>query len=405
MKICMLAPELLPIWGGVGTYIVELIRHLPTTVEVEVVTPYRTRIGSISAATSDYNFEDYFPNNVHIHFLGSAADTFVYNAAFQTACFRHVPRLLKRENIDLIHSHTAHMPDLLLQLRRLNVANVATVHTTMAGQKRAAKGSGTEFSHLDFSEQATLLGYPFLRICERFYFSGEREYITLSNWMKVRVGLYFPRLKGRVTVIYNSVDSNVFTPGGKERPENILITGRFIAAKGLMYLADAIPRVLSKHPNAMFTFIGPGNFQPYMNRLLELNVPSQNVKFVGYVKDREAILDYYRRCTIFVAPTLYENLPTRVLEAMACAKPVVATDVSAIPEVITSGHNGILVPPKSSEALANAINGLLENPSLRKLIGANARDTVVNKFDWNVNAGKIASLYEEVIQNRIGPRT
>ncbi|MGA2973261.1 MAG: glycosyltransferase family 4 protein [Candidatus Bathyarchaeia archaeon] len=395
----MLAPELLPIWGGVGTYIVELIRHLPSTVEVEVVTPYRTRIGSIPAATSNYNLEDYFPNNVHINFLGSAADTFVYNAAFQTACFRHVPRLLKRENIELIHSHTAHMPDLLLQLRRLKVANVTTVHTTIAGQKRAAKSSGTSFSHLDFSEKATLLGYPFLRIAERFYFSGEREYITLSNWMKIRVGLYFPRLNGtRVTVIHNSVDSNVFTPRGKEEPENILFTGRFIAAKGLTYLAEAIPRVLSNHPNATFTFIGPGDFQPYMNRLLELNVPSQNVKFVGYVKDSEAILDYYRHCSIFVAPTLYENLPTRVLEAMACAKPVIATDVSAIPEVIASGHNGILVPPRSSEALANAINGLLENPRLRKLIGANARDTVVSKFDWNVNARKIASLYGEVIQ-------
>ena len=396
----MLAPELLPVWGGVGTYIVELIRHLPNTVEVEVVTPYRTRIGTIPAATSDYNLEEYFPGNVHIHFLGSAADTFVYNAAFQASCFRHVPKLLKQEKIELIHSHTAHMPDLLLQLRRLNVANVTTVHTTMAGQKRAAKSSGTGFSNLDFSEKATLLGYPFLRVCERFYFSGEREYITLSNWMKVRVGLYFPRLNGtRVRVIHNSVDTNVFTPGGREEPENILFTGRFIAAKGVTYLAAAIPRVLKSHPNATFTFIGPGNFQPYMNLLLKLNVPSRNVRFVGYVKDREAILDYYRRCSIFVVPTLYENLPTRVLEAMACAKPVVATDVSAIPEVITSGLNGILIPPRSSEALSSAINDLLESRYLRRLIGANARHNAVSRFDWNLNARKIADLYEELVEN------
>lgn len=400
MKICMLAPELLPVWGGVGTYIVELIRHLPSTVEVEVVTPYRTRIGPIAAATSDYNLEEYFPDNVHIHFLSSAADTFLYNAAFQFSCFRHVPRLLKRENIDLTHSHTAHMPDLLLQLRRLKVGNVTTVHTTMAGQKRAAKGSRMGFNNLDFSEKATLLGYPFLRIAERFFFSGDREYVTLSNWMKERVGLYFPRLNGaRVTVIYNSVDTHVFTPAGREEPENILFTGRFIAAKGLMYLAPAIPRVLHSHPNATFTFIGPGNFQPYMNLLLKLNVPSRNVKFVGYVKDSEAILDYYRRCSIFVVPTLYENLPTRVLEAMACAKPVIATNVSAMPEVITSGRNGILVPPRSSEALAKEINGLLEDRRARKRIGANARHTVVSKFDWNRNARKMADLYEEVVEN------
>lgn len=255
------------------------------------------------------------------------------------------------------------------------------------------------FSRLEFSEKATLLGYPFLRIAERFFFSGNREYVTLSNWMKERVGLYFPRLnRARVRVIYNSVDTNVFTPGGREIAESILFTGRFIAAKGLTYLAGAIPMVLRRHPNATFTFIGPGNFQPYMNLLLKFNVPSRNVKFVGYVKDREAILDYYRRCSIFVVPTLYENLPTRALEAMACSKPVVATDVNAIPELITSGLNGILVPPRSSEALAKEINGLLDSRFLRRLIGSNARDTVVSRFDWNLNARRMAKLYEEVAE-------
>ena len=397
----MLAPELLPVWGGVGSYIVELVRHLPRSVEIEVVTPYRTRLGNIPAATSDYDLEEIFPGNVHINFISSAVDTFYYNGAFQSACFRYVPRLVKREKIELIHSHTAQMPDLLLQLRGLKVAKVATVHTTIAGQKRAAQASGTKFSDLDFSEKATILGYPFLRMAERFFFSGDRQYIAISNWMRQRIWLYFPRLdQTRIRVIPNSVDTKVFTPDGKAgEPENILFTGRFVSAKGLTFLADAIPEVVSKHPNATFTFIGPGNFQPYLNRILAHNVPNRNVNLVGYVKDRDAVLEYYRRCDLFVVPTLYENLPTRVLEAMACGKPVVATNVSAIPEIINSGDNGILVPPRSEEALANAINGLLDNRSLMRRMGTRARESVEGKFDWEVNARKVASLYEELIQN------
>jgi len=401
LKICILAPELLPIWGGVGSYIVELLRHLPRNVEVEVVAPYRTRLGNIPAATSDYDLEEIFPDNVHINFISSAVDTFYYNAAFQSACFRYVPRLVKREKIDLIHTHTAQMPDLLLQLRRLKAVKVATVHTTIAGQKRAAQASGIKFGDLDFSEKATIVGYPFLRIAERFFFSGARQYITISNWMRERVWKYFPRLdQTRVRVIPNSVDTKAFTPDTKDgEPENILFTGRFVSAKGLTFLADAIPKVVNKHPNVTFTFIGPGNFQPYMNRILARNVSRRNVRVVGYVKDRDAILEYYRRCDIFVAPTLYENLPTRVLEAMACGKPVVATNVCAIPEVITSGYNGILVQPRSGEALANAINGLLQNRDLMKRMGRRARKSVAGKFDWDVNARKIAGLYEELIQN------
>ena len=95
----MLAPEFLPIWGGVGTYIVELVRHLPRTVEIHVVTPYRERFGMSQVKTSDYDFDEYFGDNVHVHFISSASDTFFYNAAFQYACFKRVPRVVKEAGL------------------------------------------------------------------------------------------------------------------------------------------------------------------------------------------------------------------------------------------------------------------------------------------------------------------
>lgn len=118
----MLAPDFLPVWGGVGTYTVELIRNLPSNIEVHVVTLKRNGYNK-NDSCSDNSFSDSFGKNIHIHIISAANDTFIYNLKFQYACLRHVPSLIKEENIDLIHSHAAHMPDLLLKTRENGSSN------------------------------------------------------------------------------------------------------------------------------------------------------------------------------------------------------------------------------------------------------------------------------------------
>jgi len=397
----MLAPDFLPVWGGVGTYIIELVRHLPKSMEIHVVAPSRRCLGRTGVKTSDYDFNDYFQQNVHVHLVSSASDTFVYNAAFQCACFRFVPRLVKEEKIDLIHSHTAHMPDLLLRLRKLGVPTATTIHTTISGQRHGSKASGADFSGLDFSEKATYLSYPVLRLVEKLFFAPGRPYITVSNWMKAQILEQFPKIQpSDVRVIHNSVDTEYFSPIKECDPNLVLFTGRLIAAKGLTYLIKAIPTILSDHPQALFVFIGPGDPMPYETALKRLGVDSRRYKFLGYLRHRKDILEYYRRCAVFVAPTLYENLPIRVLEAMACSKPVVATAVCAIPEVITSQREGILVPPKSSRALSEAVSSLLANQKMRKEMGHRARSRILAEFDWTLSAERTTDFYEEIVSSR-----
>jgi len=403
MKICMLAPEFLPVWGGVGTYIVELVRHLPKDIEVHVVTPMREGFGKEKISTSDYDFSKYFGSNVHVHFVCKASDTFFYNAKFQYACQKYVPKLVKEERIDLIHSHTAHMPDLLLQFKRLDVPIVTTIHTTIQGQRHGTKSSGMSFWSLEFSEKLTYLAFPFLRLAEIVYFSKERYYITVSKWMKEQILKQYPKIdSSSISVIYNSVDTERFSPGRRgSQPERdiILFTGRLIAAKGIRYLVEAMPKVLREYPDALFIFIGAGNSLPYRRRLGELGIPEKNFMFLGYLKESSELVEYYRASSVFVAPTLYENLPIRVLEAMACGVPVVASNVCAIPEAIDNGVNGILIQPSSIDELADAICRLLGDSSLRRKMGDNARKTVVEKFDWNVNAVKTAEVYQQILDS------
>jgi glycosyltransferase involved in cell wall biosynthesis len=396
----VLAPEFLPVWGGVGTYTVELIRHLPKNIDVHVVTPRRVSIGRSRISTCDYDFSEYFGDNVKIHFASKASDTFLYNGAFQFFCLRHVPELVKKEGIELVHSHTAHMPDLLLQFRRLNIQTVTTIHTTIRGQRIGTIKSGVRFEDLESSEKLTYLMYPFLRLAETLYFLKDRYYLTVSDWMKEQMIKQYPRIGNLIRVVQNAVDPELFCPN-KERPQRdmVLFTGRLVAAKGIRFLIEAIPTVLREHPECLFTFIGAGNSLPYERRLKELKVPEQNFAFLGYLKDASKLIEYYRAQSVYVAPTLYENLPIRVLEAMACGVPVVASNVCGLPEIIQDGVNGFLISPGSVRELGEKISALLADPRMRRRMGMFARKIVLEKFDWNVNAMKVSGFYHQILDN------
>ena len=401
IKVCMLSPEFLPVWGGVGTYIVELIRHFPKSVEFHVVAPWRDSICKQSISSKDYDLADYFGNNVHVHYISNASDTFFYNGKFQFACLRHVPKLVKEEGIDLIHSHTAQMPDLLLQLRKLNVPTLTTIHTTIRGQKQGIRFSGASFGELELSERNTLSAYPFLRLAEDIYFSIGKNFMTVSKWSRKQIQKQYPG-KGlsSIPVIYNSVDPKHFLRRPKSfnhsSQDTVLFTGRLAAIKGIRFIIKAIPKVISEHSKTRFVFIGPGDPTPYKNMLRRAGVSEKNFSFLGYFKESQDLAKYYQTCSIYLAPTLYETLGIRILEAMACEAPVVASNICAIPEIIQSDKNGILVSPRSSEDLASAICRLLEDSRLQRKIGLEARNTVETRFSWEVNVMRMFELYKKI---------
>jgi len=395
----MVAPEFLPVWGGVGTYVVELVRHLPEDIEVHVVTPMRESFGKEKVSTYDYDFSKYFGGNVYVHLVSKASDTFMYNADFQFACLKHVPKLIKKEHIDLIH-YASHIAGLMLEFKKLNIPTVTTIHTTIGGQRHGTRMSGMNFKDLEFSEKATYLAYPFLRLGEIIYFLRPRYYITVSKWMKCQLRRQNMIRDSSVFVIHNSVDTKLFSPYMKRKPPKgnlILFTGRIIAAKGIKYLVEAIPKVLREYPDTFFMFIGAGDSSPYRRQLKAMGISKRNFAFLGYLKERSELIKYYRASSVYVAPTFYENLPIRVLEAMACGVPVVASNVCAVPEAIDNCVNGILIPPGSTDDLVDAICWLLSDSNLRRKMGNNARKTILEKFDWNLNVIRTVEVYKKIL--------
>lgn len=176
----------------------------------------------------------------------------------------------------------------------------------------------------------------------------------------------------------------------------ILGVGRILPRKGFIYLIDAAKKIKLRHPNVKLVIVGPdsGDMQNLINRINE-NYLSNCVFLLGAVK-REELMYLYSRANIFVIPSLYEGLPTTLLEAMVFGKPIVGSDIDGIRTVIDNGVDGLLVPPANVEMLAENICLLLEDRNLANRISDNAKEKV-KSYDWNIIASQIRNIYEQTI--------
>jgi glycosyltransferase involved in cell wall biosynthesis len=122
----------------------------------------------------------------------------------------------------------------------------------------------------------------------------------------------------------------------------------------------------------------------------------KNVVFKGLVLHDE-MPRLIGTTSICVLPSLKEGMPYALLEAMACGKPVIGSNIHGINDVISHGDNGILVPPRNPEALADAILTLMADRDLRRKLGHNARQLMVEKYSWAEISARIEGIYREAM--------
>jgi glycosyltransferase involved in cell wall biosynthesis len=284
----MLAPEFPPVWGGVGTYTFELTRHLPKNIDIHILTPRREGFGKQKVSMIGRNPFESLGDNVRIHYISKANNSFMYNAEFQYACLMKAPNLVKGEKIDVVHSHQAHMPDLLLMFRKLPANILTTVHTTIKFQRAATIASHQNISEFENSEKATYYLYPFLRMAEELYVKRNRTYVTPSSFMAKWLKVNLPN-SAAVSVIPNCVDVPEDNTNGKSDllaekilPEEfldkriILYSGRLLAMKGVDNLINAVPeisRTIGKR-ELLFIFAGPGDSGKYRSKLDKMDLKS-----------------------------------------------------------------------------------------------------------------------------------
>jgi glycosyltransferase involved in cell wall biosynthesis len=222
---------------------------------------------------------------------------------------------------------------------------------------------------------------------------------------------------GRCHVVPYGVDPGTFTRIENARPllhkelglpaesPIIFAVGRMVYKKGFEYLVRAVPAILREHPEARVVLAGGGDLEDRLKSLVRQLGVEKSVIMPGWVS-RDKMPLYFSGCDLFVLPSVVDRqgnvdgLPNTLLEAMASARPVVATNVAGIPLAVKDGDNGLLVPQKQPGELSSAINLLLDAPELRLQYGEASRLRVERELNWQTTARTFVDLYRAALKRR-----
>ncbi|KAB8144399.1 glycosyltransferase family 4 protein [Chloroflexia bacterium SDU3-3] len=205
----------------------------------------------------------------------------------------------------------------------------------------------------------------------------------------------------RLHTIPNGVDTAAFaarTGGMRARwgvPEAaplLGVVGRLGGQKGHALLLDALPTVWASFPEAHAVFVGQGELEPQLRAQADRLGAAGRVRFAGAV-ERAQVPQALAELDVFALPSLYEGLPFAVVEAMAAARAIVATEVDGTREALDHGRTGLLVPPGQPAPLAQAITRLLGDAALRQRLGAAAQAEAASRFDERAMLAATFALY------------
>jgi glycosyltransferase involved in cell wall biosynthesis len=210
-----------------------------------------------------------------------------------------------------------------------------------------------------------------------------------------------PRLDKKATAIHNGIDPGELcrTPPTHQANRNnyILCIAHQNEKKNLELLLRAFARLKDVvDPTLELALVGDGPLRSTLEDLAHSLNLGDRINFMGW-KSRKEVAELLAGCTVFVLPSKSEPFGIVIIEAMACKKPVVASCVGGIPEIIENGENGIMVDPHDPSDLARAIETLLKNPALRESLGTKGHRTVQQRFTHETMGRQYHSLFTRLL--------
>lgn len=215
-----------------------------------------------------------------------------------------------------------------------------------------------------------------------------------------------PAVAAKTQTVYNGVDPSAFSSQPDRQPVRkelgttqgpVLVTiGRLTDQKGHRYLLQALPRLLETWPQLCCVFVGEGELRDALHHMaIDLGV-EQACRFVGV---REDIADILAAADLFVLPSLSEGFPFVLLEALAMGRPVVASRVNGVPELIEDHKTGFLVPARDPQALARAIREVLSDPVAALKMGAAGQTVVRERFTVDRMVANTTAIFDAAMQD------
>ncbi|RLG21353.1 hypothetical protein DRN74_02200 [Candidatus Micrarchaeota archaeon] len=369
MHIVMATHDFPPKTGGISSHVYDLSRTMVSMGhEVTVITP------DIWANKGKGKIEGL--NTIRLHRATAhwpSAMLYIIRAS----------RLINALKVDIVHYHNL-LPEALISKLTKHRPRIFTAH-----ESRFLKMAEKRYNHLLL--RWLLHHYDFI-------IAPSQELINTAS------SLGFP--SKRTMFIPNGVDDKKFNPeidGTRIRRKYkignkklILVPRRLVEKNGVVYLVRAIPEIRKHYKNFKVLIAGDG---PERSRIqkeaLRLNI-LQHIIFAGNI-DYEEMPFYYAAANIVVLPSLKEATSIAGLEAMACGKPLVGTNVGGIPAIIDNNETGLLVPPRDPHSLAEAVIKLLIDNKLSLFFGRKGRQKAIKEFSWKVIAKRTLEVYKRCI--------
>ena len=392
LRVAMLTREYPPeVYGGAGVHVEYLARSLADLVDLTVHCQGADRPDATLARGDDRPVP---PAVAHrpwdkLAAASSALQVISTDLAMTAAA----------GGANVVHSHTwyanlaGHLSSLLY-----GVPHVMTAHSLEPLRPWKAEQLGG--------------GYALSSWCERTAIESAAAVIAVSQGMAADIRVSYPAVPAdRLHVIYNGIDANQYRPdrgrdvldrfGIDPAEPSVVFVGRVTRQKGLPVLLRAAEWI---DPSAQLVLCAgqadTAELQAEVTGLVEhLRASRSGVIWLPGMLAKSEVIQILSNATVFVCPSEYEPLGIVNLEAMACGAAVVASEVGGIPEVVTDGETGQLVPPGDERALAAAVNPLIANPAMAAEFGARGRKRAVAEFSWDKIAAQTADLYAELARS------
>lgn len=213
------------------------------------------------------------------------------------------------------------------------------------------------------------------------------------------------KFKAKMSVSYNGVNSEVYSPKvsgdgvraryGLKNKKVLLTVCRLERQKGIQYLLDAVKKLVKMDKSFVWVVLGKGTMLPVLTAAKKDLRYSQNIIVIDEKITERQLAELYSACDAFVLPSVWEPFGMVICEAMATEKPVISTTAGGIPEIVTKDV-GVLVRPKSAEALYLAISRVFSDEQKMRKMGKAGRVRVKKHFTWDLTADCYAKVYREL---------
>jgi spore coat protein SA len=379
MRICHVAPELLPVPPTKGGAIERWIRDAAIR-----LTARGHEVHVVSRDHGDGR-RDAVVEGVHYHFVPIPP---AFDRGLPAVMFRGLRHYLGAKRAlaaiapDIVHHHSRPAGLWLSRNGAPAAKHVISLHSM---------DYGWAFGYASWDRRLFSNG-----------FSASARVLAVSNFICDHARQAYPVVRSKVQTVYNGVDGDRFKPAGEPDDPPILFVGRVGPRKGVHVLVDAFEQVINKQrPSTRLRIVGPHSYwdaqaSPYYQALAKRCQDNPRIELLGPTFDDAELAAIYRNSACTIVPSTFpEACPLTSLEAQASGVPVVVSNAGGLPETVDAGISGLVVDNGNAVQLGEAVLSIIGNADRQRTMGVAAREWAMKMFSWDVIASELERTYAE----------